>query len=206
MKLIHTYIPVILVLLFSCTGKQPQNNLDKDAYDRYLENGSSIASQTQSVLLANVSGAIQKGGSRHAVEFCNLRASGITDSLSNNCNCIISRVTNQKRNPGNGLSNDAEKQLWDYYLGTSKSRTMHDTLLTTGQKVIYYKPITTAMPACLQCHGPVEDMDPETYSIIRELYPDDEAIGYAMNELRGLWKIEFDHTEKSEMNTENIGE
>jgi len=56
----------------------------------------------------------------------------------------------------------------------------------------YYKPILTALSACLQCHGPEEEINPETLQKIKTLYPNDKATGYSINELRGLWKIGFE--------------
>jgi uncharacterized protein (UPF0335 family) len=46
---------------------------------------------------------------------------------------------------------------------------------------------------CLKCHGTTDkQMERETYSKIKELYPNDKAIGYDVNEVRGIWSISFD--------------
>jgi hypothetical protein len=34
---------------------------------------------------------------------------------------------------------------------------------------------------------------PGTMNVIRELYPNDLATGYALNDFRGVWKITFLH-------------
>jgi hypothetical protein len=61
-----------------------------------------------------------------------------------------------------------------------------------NRKIVYYKPIRIAMPACLKCHGSAEkDIDPKTLAIIRQKYPDDLATNYKEGDLRGLWKITF---------------
>ncbi len=45
----------------------------------------------------------------------------------------------------------------------------------------------------MQCHGdPETDILPETYTKIKELYPEDKAIGYIENELRGIWVVEME--------------
>jgi len=48
------------------------------------------------------------------------------------------------------------------------------------------------MPACLKCHGNIEtDINVSTRNKLTELYPNDLATGYKLNEFRGLWKVEF---------------
>lgn len=44
---------------------------------------------------------------------------------------------------------------------------------------------------CLQCHGtPEKDIIPQVYGTFKNKYP--EAIGYSVNEVRGIWSINFD--------------
>ena len=46
---------------------------------------------------------------------------------------------------------------------------------------------------CLQCHGkPDKDILPNTLTKIGSLYPEDKAIGYGVDELRGIWVVEMD--------------
>jgi cytochrome c553 len=139
-------------------------------------------------LLANVAAAIQQGGPSYAIEFCNLKASGITDSLSQVYQCSISRVSAKNRNPENGLKTETDNLVW----GNFETGKLTDTLLQTENKLVYYKAIITAMPACLKCHGlPGTDIDSLTIARLKKLYPDDKATGYSLNDFRGLWRIEF---------------
>lgn len=189
----------VVVLILSCSNQNSQNNLDAETYNRYLENGNKFSSQAQSALLSNVARAMKQGGTLYAVEFCNLEVSGITDSLNNNCNCSISRVSAKNRNPENALKTDAEKQLWEYFLSVQDTKMIHDTVVVDEGRAVYYKPILTAMQTCLQCHGPEEKIDPSTLSKINELYPEDKATGYELNELRGMWKISFEPEQETAM-------
>jgi hypothetical protein len=44
----------------------------------------------------------------------------------------------------------------------------------------------------MNCHGiPEEEIRPGVLRLIRETYPEDEAVGYRSGQLRGLWKISF---------------
>lgn len=183
---------IATISVFSCNNRNSQKSLDAETYNHYLENGGEISAQAQSALLSNVSEAMKQGGTLYAVEFCNLEASDITDSLNNEYNCTISRVSAKNRNPGNALETETEKQLWEYFLSVHDTKMVHDTVIVKEDQAVYYKPILTAMQTCLQCHGPVEEIAPATYSKIKKLYPEDKAVGYELNELRGLWKISFE--------------
>ncbi|MFW6277571.1 MAG: c-type heme family protein [Prolixibacteraceae bacterium] len=182
----------ILVALISCNSNQNKKT-EPEVYSEYIETGNEVSGKAQGILMANVSSAMQKGGPGYAIEFCNLEASSLIDSLSEANNCTISRVSQKNRNPGNALKNEKEKQLWNFYAAKLENGSASDTLIRHGKTLVYYKPIKTAMPACLKCHGtPGEDIQPATYATIQELYPNDKATGYDLNEFRGLWKIQFD--------------
>ena len=86
-------------------------NIEKVDYE-FQKNGNEIAGNVQSTLLKNVGMAIQKGGPQYAVEFCNLEASSIIDSLNQQFDCKISRVSEKNRNPNAGLTSAYEKELW----------------------------------------------------------------------------------------------
>jgi hypothetical protein len=191
MKLNSFLLLISLFLVLSCRQKPSENKLDSETYARYLAAGHEVSGTAQAALLANVSRAMQQGGSLYAIEFCNLHAAGITDSLSRKWNCDIARISEKNRNPENGLKTDTDKQMWDYFFALHRNGAQHDTIVALEGQPVYYRPIIAGMPACLQCHGSPQETDPATYSKIRELYPSDLAMGYNLNDFRGLWKISF---------------
>jgi hypothetical protein len=183
MKRNYFLITVFAILMFSCKTK-----IDNAIYAEFTQKGNEITNQAQSVLLANVAQAMQTGGPVYAVEFCNLKASSIIDSLNQANNCEISRVSAKNRHPENNLKTEADKNLWAIF----EAGTVTDTLIQENKKLVYYKSIKTAMPACLKCHGtPGSDIDAATSEKLQKLYPNDLATGYHLNDFRGLWKIEF---------------
>lgn len=183
MKRNYFLITVFAILLFSCKTK-----IDNAIYAEFTQKGNEITNQAQSVLLANVAQAMQTGGPVYAVEFCNLKASSIIDSLNLANNCEISRVSLKNRHPENNLKTEEDKILWAIF----EAGMVTDTLIQENKKLVYYKPIKTAMPACLKCHGaPGSDIDAATSEKLQKLYPNDLATGYQLNDFRGLWKIEF---------------
>ena len=181
-----------MLLLPSCRENKV-SQIDPEVYDKYISAGHDIALEAQKTLLLNVSHAMQAGGPEHAVEFCHLKALPIIDSLNAKCHCTITRITSNNRNPENGLADEADKGIWGFYAHFSSPKGYKDTVLAGEENnIVYYKPITIAIPACLKCHGaPGTDINEPTLAQIEKLYPNDKAVGYEQGELRGLWKIEF---------------
>lgn len=180
------FILMILSGLFACNSSR--SKIDGLIYSEFQKKGNEITGLSQAVLLGKVGKAIQNGGPEYAVEFCNLNVSAIVDSLNQVNNCMISRISAKNRNPGNGLKSDLEKELWQIF----ETQALKDTLIKTGGKLVYFKPIKTGMPACLNCHGtPGSEINSATLEKINQLYPDDLATNYQLNDFRGLWKVQF---------------
>ena len=144
--------------------------------------GPKIAATAQAELLKNVGKAMKVGGPVNAVDFCNVHASSIIDSLSDALKATISRVSDKSRNPNNAASEE-EKAIMAFF---AQHKQVKDTLVGDT----YYKPIVLGMPTCLKCHGKaVSEIDKPTFIIINERYPNDLAKDYALGDMRGLWKI-----------------
>jgi len=182
---------ILLILFFAaCNPRQQKTDESSNTIDTaaYLQKGDSISAIVQKVLLANVMQAMKSGGPGYAVSFCNEQAMPLTDSLSKAHNCLIQRVSDKYRNPVNKLTAQ-DQEIWAKMASAATAYTISGS--ENGQ-VVFYKPIKIAMPACLTCHGTAgKEMDPKTFEIIKQKYPDDLAAGYKEGDLRGLWKITF---------------
>jgi mono/diheme cytochrome c family protein len=145
----------------------------------------------KSVLGKNLLAAIQSGSAPHAVSFCNERAIPLTDSMSVAQNAKIRRVTDKPRNPGN-LASAAEMEILaslNRFIAAGEKPL--PVLQIQGTKFTGYYPITVDK-MCLQCHGePKTDILPQTLEKIQANYPYDKAVGYKENDLRGMWKVEW---------------
>lgn len=172
-----------LLVLVSCKSK-----ISSEKYIEIQNRGDEVSNLAQSVLLSNVGMAMKEGGPVYALEFCNINASSIIDSLNTVNNCKINRISTKNRNPENYLKTKNDNNIWLHF---EKGHST-DTIIAEGANLIYYKPIRTAMPACLKCHGmPGTDIEKSTAEKLEKLYPNDLATGYKLNDFRGLWKIEF---------------
>ena len=178
---------LILFIIFSCS----QN--DDSIKQKYLQKGGEIASVTQSELLKNISQAMKIGGPEYAIEFCNLNALFLKDSLSKLYNCQIKRIANKYRNPIDMPQTVTEiEQLNKYQETFFDGKPLQPIVFLFDNQIEYYKPIMVAKGACLKCHGdPNKNISSETLAKIRERYPNDLATGFALNDFRGAWKITF---------------
>jgi len=161
---------------------------DKD----YADIGMEYALATQAALGKNLMKTIQEKGPVGAVEFCNLKALSLTDSLSVMNNAIVKRVTDKPRNLDNTASEEELGYITYFKKIIAAGKKAKPIVKTEKGEVDFYYPITTnAM--CLQCHGkPNEQITSETLASLKNLYPADQATGYDINEVRGIWAINFD--------------
>jgi len=186
-----------LILLFSLSiiflsCRSTVSRIDTSTYSNFQNKGDEITNITQATFLGNVGKAIQEGGAEYAVEFCNLKATSIVDSLNALNNCIISRISEKNRNINNKLKNKTEKKI----IQLMATEIIQDTLIRSDNTITYYKPIKIGITACLKCHGnPDSDIDAVTLQKIKQLYPNDLATGYKLNDFRGIWKVEFSITD-----------
>lgn len=189
----------MLVLLAQCTNSVPTpqqqplaKELSQEAELAYLEKGKAITSAAFAALSSKLSAAMETGGVAGAVEYCNLAAYPLLDSLSKANNATIHRTSSKLRNPKNAA------QGWEVeaLAALEQAKTLvrepkpRVRLLEDGS-VGYIAPIKL-LPLCTKCHGAVgTEIAAADYEVIKKLYPQDAATGYQVDELRGMWSIQF---------------
>lgn len=158
----------------------------------YLKKGKEVALATKAVLGKNLLNAINTKGTDKALDFCNIKAIPLTDSMAVHLNAKIKRVSDNNRNPNNWAN---KKEL--EYINTAKAEIANNgkakpKVQKIDNQIVGYYPIMTNN-MCLQCHGnPKKDIDLKTFKMIKEKYPEDKAVGYSINQLRGIWVIQMD--------------
>lgn len=159
---------------------------------KYSDRGMEYALAAKAVLGKNLIKAINEKGTSGAVEFCNIKAIPLTDSLSVMKNAVIERVSDKPRNKKNA-ANEEELGYITYFKKLVAAGTQPKPIVKTEKgEVNFYYPITTNT-MCIQCHGkPNEQIQVETLTALKNLYPMDKAVGYDVNEVRGMWAINFE--------------
>lgn len=171
-----------------------QSHLGKvsiDTLEKYKKLGQKYASRTKAALGKKLVQAITDKGPYGAVEFCNINAIPLTDSLSLAQGAKIRRVTDKPRNPLNKADEKELSYISEFKEILASAKAVEPILDTIdGQIDFYYPIITNAM--CLQCHGvPEEQIATSTLVLLDNLYPSDRARNYHENEIRGIWAISF---------------
>lgn len=171
-------------------GKAKKNNFLEPAAN---ERGMEIVKYTQATLGKNLFEQIQKKGLIQAIEFCNLQAIPITDSSATVHNAKIKRVTDKPRNPNNKASSQELEYIKEFKTQVASGNEVEPILVERGNEIDFFYPIVTNS-MCLKCHGtPEKELEFLTLKKIKQLYPTDMAVGYKENEVRGIWKINYEN-------------
>ena len=109
----------------------------------------------------------------------------------------VRRVSEKVRNPAD--TPDAEElavlRAWqdEKTAGRLTPTVERQEIVSEGGRryVHYMKPIFIAGPLCLQCHGAPDKLAPGVADALKELYPRDQATGYAVGDLRGAVSVKI---------------
>ncbi len=136
--------------------------------------------------------AMKKGGPNYALEFCNVKAIPITDSLANDMNVEIKRVAKKYRNPANETKGVENAIYKDYVMNFIEGKPTSDRLeIDANGHPVFYKLIKVNQE-CLVCHGsPNTNIPPNVAAQIKLLYPNDKATDFTAGQPRGMWAITF---------------
>jgi len=202
---------VTLLTLVACEVRQSadrETNTDPQMSQEQMEalamqKGKEIAMASQKTLGANLKGAIQRGGIQEAFAFCNVQAMPITDSLSLAYDATVKRAALRVRNPIDEPTKTERTILEEYQAKMKAGETPEPRVINLDDNyLLYTQPIAIKNGLCLNCHGEVgTQVQQETYALIQERYPDDQATGHKMGDLRGIWSIRF---EKSSLKQEEV--
>ncbi len=155
----------------------------------YTERGTNYVTTTKGELGKNLMGTIKNEGTLAALEFCNLNAIPILDSMATLQNIEIKRVTDKPRNLNNRANTKELGIIESFKAMMANEVEISPVLEEVGGKMHFYFPIKTN-DMCMQCHGtPKEQIKINVVDKLAELYPEDEAIDYSPNQLRGIWKV-----------------
>lgn len=179
-------LSTVIILLGSC-GYEPQTVASDQMV---IETGREIASETFQTLSSQLRGAIEEGGIPHALQFCSVKAMPLTQELADRYNVTIRRATHRPRNQTNRADQEELDAIQAYIRAIEGGNELTPRLVRQDDYIRFFAPIQVGMDLCLQCHGtPNSDITKNNLEVIRSLYPEDEATGFSMRELRGIWSI-----------------
>jgi hypothetical protein len=155
--------------------------------------GKAITQQAFALLSSNLARALTEGGVTNALSYCSIQALPLTKVVADTNRVRLSRVTHKPRNPANQLAAHESAILEKFRARMAEQTPPAPVLITNAQgTVTFYAPILINNKLCLNCHGePGKDIAADKVAYIKRLYPQDQATGFKMGDLRGLWRIEF---------------
>lgn len=123
---------------------------------------------------------------QEAVKVCSEKAQEIAKRAGSK-GVKVGRVSLKNRNPENYPKEWMLKYIKAFHAGEVKK----DFIVTEleGGKGAMLKPITT-QPLCVTCHG--KNVPDSLYSVIKERYPNDKAVGYEVGDIRGFFWAEWE--------------
>ena len=136
--------------------------------------------------------AMKSGGPVKALEVCRSRAPEIATATAMGTPWRIARTSQKVRNGANAPDEWEARKLEEFATRLSAGEEIGalgawEIVEIGGRRAFrYMKAIGTASP-CLTCHGSA--LKPEVASKVRELYPDDQAVGFAAGQLRGAFTL-----------------
>ena len=167
-------------------------NLNDSVKNALIKKGNIIAQKSGLSLQKALKEAINEGGLEYAIEFCNIEALPITDSVSHAESVIIRRVAKKYRNPLN-QTDSVDIEIYNSYMQDWQNGKPSMPMIKADENnhPVYYNPIYVGA-LCLNCHGEVgTNINPGLAGKIKELYPEDMATDFKLDQLRGMWAITF---------------
>ena len=160
------------------------------ADDPLLAEARGVASGIPPKLLTVLQEEIQKGGAEGAIGVCREKAPAMAKAASEQTGWAIRRVSLKNRNPKavpdaweEAVLKDFDKRVATGEKPTSLEK--GEVVTLDGKKVYRYMKALPTQDLCLQCHGTPDRISPAVQAKLKDLYPNDKAVGYAPAEIRG---------------------
>ncbi|WP_299706476.1 DUF3365 domain-containing protein [uncultured Pontibacter sp.] len=165
----------------------------QDILNAALKHGDSIVVVAQRLQDTRLVEHLEQGGVAAAMPYCQPENYEEVEALQDKFGAISRRISMKPRNPKNkpdALANDA---LARYSKGQERNAKVE---AINQEELLYTAPIYLRNESCLRCHGTVgQDIAEADYAIIKQKYPDDQAINYKKGDLMGVWQLTFDKSD-----------
>lgn len=131
--------------------------------------------------------AIKEGGLNNGIEVCHSKAPEIASTLSVD-GWVIKRTSLKTRNTANKPDQWEQNILNQFETQSSNGEDVTTLVVSSydNEGFRLMKAIPTG-PICMGCHG--SSVDPKTLEKINDLYPNDQATGFSIGDLRGAFSV-----------------
>ncbi|MEQ1438536.1 DUF3365 domain-containing protein [Fontimonas sp. SYSU GA230001] len=162
-----------------------------DIPDPRLDWSRALADRFQSELKTRLTEAMAAGGPVRAIEVCKADAPAIAARLSAESGAGVGRTALRLRNPANA-PDAAERAVLEEFAAqrqhAADAPAQEDFARAADGSARYMRVIVT-QPPCLACHGAT--LADAVRSALAQQYPQDQATGFAVGDLRGAFVIRW---------------
>lgn len=185
-------------LLSSCAPPESESRAAILAPDEIPQavraTGATVSQSLAGNLKSLLSAALQQGGPVHAIEVCQQTAAPATITVDQQFagQASVRRTASRVRNAGNAPDPIDLLVLQTLENRQRDSEPLPEEIVTLSDEGIYryYKPLPT-QELCLTCHGDPAAMPADLRAALASLYPQDQATGFALGDLRGVIRVEL---------------
>ena len=184
--------PLAVLLMGATLCPLLANAAEEAMWPAWVEKSRELSMQLGKELKGELGAAIEKGGPVAAIDVCRTRAPAIAARLSAESGARVGRTALRVRNAGNA-PDDLERAVLEQFAGDMASGRVEGPLEAAfeikregGIERHYMRAIPTEA-LCLTCHG--ETLAPELAAAIAREYPNDQATGFKLGELRGAFRV-----------------
>lgn len=158
----------------------------------FVKRSRDLVNAFQGSLKGELQAAMKDGGPSNAISVCSVRAPQIASELSDPERWSIARTSHKTRNPDNAPDDWEAKVLEEFrqraMAGEGLERMEKAEFVKSDEGHLYrYMKAIPVGKVCLTCHG--SNVAPELKDQIKAYYPEDQAIGFELGELRGAFTI-----------------
>ncbi len=172
---------------------KPDALISNDELIAHGEKAKAAASQLGEAMKAELIAAIEAEGHVGAIRVCSEVAPQLAADISAETGYNVSRTSLQTRNPAN-MPDWWDEESFDRFQTSNRNGFPFHEIerfqaieAENGDVVFrYMKPIVMG-DVCAACHG--EEISEDVQAALDELYPEDQATGYAPGDLRGGFKV-----------------
>jgi len=145
-------------------------------------------------LQGTLKSALQEGGPVHAIATCQSQAPAITSAAGAD-NWHLKRTSLKVRNPANRPDEWELKVLQQFEALKQQGQPLpalkHSEIIEKeGRRQYRYMSAIPTGPVCLTCHG--NTIDTTVQAALNDKYPQDQATGFAVGDLRGAFSVSYD--------------
>lgn len=130
--------------------------------------------------------AMSNGGPAAAIDACSKDAQRIAAEVSEEHGLQIGRTSFKLRNPQNTAPNWAAEMV--------EARTDEPQFVDLPDGEFGALLPIKLKAQCIGCHGPADKLDETVQAMLTELYPNDQATGFNIEELRGWFWVQVPAT------------